>query len=202
MQFHNYIEQVLGNKVAVSLLRTMIKYQGKVFTIRGLANTANVSANETALTIHDFEKLGIVRVQPVGRAHQLSLNKKNYILSKIIEPIFDSEKRTLEELLQILKKHLDKKKVVISAALFGSVVKGEEKKDSDIDLLIISNDFEAASEVVSTAVVEVIEMFQSELAPIIFTERKFTSKKNSDLAHSIIENYIMVCGKDLVSIIK
>lgn len=202
MQFHDYIEQVLGNKVAVSLLRTMIKYQGKVFTIRGLANTANVSANETALTIHDFEKLGIVRVQPVGRAHQLSLNKKNYILSKIIEPIFDSEKRTLEELLQILKKHLDKKKVVISAALFGSVVKGEEKKDSDIDLLIISNDFEAASEVVSTAVAEVVEIFQSELAPIIFTERKFTSKKNSDLAHSIIENYIMVCGKDLVSIIK
>jgi len=163
MQFHDYLEQVLGNRVVIGLLRAMIRYPGKIFTIRGLARTASVSVNETALTIHDFEKLGIIKVQPIGRAHQISFNKKNYILNKVIEPIFKAEEKTLEELLKILKKNLDKK-VIISAALFGSIVKREEKEDSDIDVLIISNDFDAASEIVSTAIVEVTEMFQTELA--------------------------------------
>ena len=201
MQFHDYLEQVLGNRVAIGLLRAMIRYHGKIFTIRGLAKTANVSVNGTALTIHDFEKLGIIRVQPIGRAHQLSFNKKNYILNKIIEPIFKAEEKTLEELLKILKKNLDKK-IIISAALFGSVVKREEKKDSDIDVLIISNDFDAASEIVSTAIVEVTEMFQTELAPIIFSQKEFVSKKNSDLVRSIIANHIMICGKNLESMTK
>ena len=201
MQFHDYLEQVLGNRVAIGLLRAMIRYPGKIFTIRGLAKTANVSVNGTALTIHDFEKLGIIKVQPIGRAHQLSFNKKNYILNKIIEPIFKAEEKTLEELLKILKKNLDKK-IIISAALFGSVVKREEKKDSDIDVLIISNDFDAASEIVSTAIVEVTDMFQTELAPIIFSQKEFVSKKNSNLKHSIIANHIMICGKNLESMTK
>lgn len=202
MQFHGYLKQVLGNRVAINLLRAMIKHPSKIFTIRGLARTASVSVNETALTIHDFEKLGIIKVQPIGRAHQLSFNKKNYILNKIIEPIFKAEEKTLEELLKTLKKNLDKNKVIISAALFGSVVKGEEKEDSDIDVLIISNDFDAASEIVSTAIVEVTEMFQTELAPIIFSQKEFVSKKNSSLGHSIIANHIMICGKDLESMTK
>jgi len=153
------------------------------------------------LRAHDFEKLGIIKVQPIGRAHQLSFNKKNYILNKIIEPIFKAEEKTLEELLKILKKNLDKK-IIISAALFGSVVKREEKKDSDIDVLIISNDFDAASEIVSTAIVEVTDMFQTELAPIIFSQKEFVSKKNSNLKHSIIANHIMICGKNLESMTK
>ncbi len=202
MKFRNYLEQVLGNKVAISLLRTMVRYPAKIFTIRGLARTANASVNETALTIRDFERLGIIKVQPIGRAHQLSLNKKNYILNKIIEPSFKAEENTLSELLKVLKKNLDKKKVIISAALFGSVVKGKEKQDSDIDLLIISNDFDLANEIVSGAVIEVTEMFQTDLAPIIFSQKELVSKKNGNLVSSIIANHIMICGKDLESIIK
>lgn len=202
MKFRDYLEQVLGNKVAISLLRTMVRYPAKIFTIRGLARTASASVNETALTIRDFERLGIIKVQPIGRAHQLSLNKKNYILNKIVEPIFKAEENTLEELLKVLKKNLDKKKVIISAALFGSVVKGEEKQDSDIDVLIISNDFDEANEIVSGAVVEVTEMFQTNLAPIIFSQKELASKKNGNLLRSIIANHILICGKDLESIIK
>jgi len=87
MRFHDYLEQAVGNKIAISLLRTMVKFQGKIFTVRSLARTAKVSHNEAALTIHELEKLGIIRIQPIGRAYHLHLNKKNYILNKIIEPI-------------------------------------------------------------------------------------------------------------------
>ncbi len=202
MQFRDYLEQVLGNKAAIRLLRTMVRYQAKIFTKRGLARTANVSVNEAALTIRDFEDLGIVRIQPVGRSHQISLNKKNYIFNKIIEPIFKIEKETLDVLLKVLKKNLDEKKIIISAALFGSVVKGKEKPDSDIDILVISNDFDAASQIVSNALVEVAEVFHAQLAPIIFSEKELESKKKSGLIRSIITNHVIICGKNLESMIQ
>ncbi|WKT57920.1 nucleotidyltransferase domain-containing protein [Candidatus Nitrosotenuis chungbukensis] len=148
MLLHVYLEHVLGNKVAIALLRTMIRYRGKVFTVRGLANTAHVSINETALTVHDLEKLGIINIQPIGRAYHLELNEKSHIFNKIIEPIVNAEKNTISELIQTLRKHLDTKKI-ITAAIFGSVASAEEKIDSDIDLLIISNDHDHAIALVS-----------------------------------------------------
>src|SRR5438445_9311322 len=139
MLLDRYLEETLGNKVAITLLRTMVNYRAKIFTIRGLAQEAKVSPNEAALIIHALENFGIVRIQPVGRAYQLELNKKSYILNKVIEPIIESEKTTLTEMLDLLKKCLDTKKI-ITAVIFGSVVKGQEKIDSDIDLLVVSND--------------------------------------------------------------
>jgi len=201
MKFHKYLEQVLGSKTAISIIRTMVKYRGKIFTVRSLAKEAKVSHNETALIIDDLEREGIVRIQPVGRAYQLCLNEKNYILKNILEPILNAEKNTFEELLQTLKKYLDTKKI-ISAALFGSITKREEKNESDIDLLLISNNFEYANSAASNAAEEVLEVFYGKISPIIFSEKEFLSKKNNNLIRSIIANHTMICGKDLIGIIK
>jgi predicted nucleotidyltransferase len=196
MLLHRYIEEVLGNKVGITLLRTMINYQGKIFTIRGLAEEAKVTPNEAALTIHDLERFGIVKIQPVGRAYQLDLNKKSYILDKIIEPIIKSEKNTFTELLVLLKKHLDTKKIV-SAAIFGSVVKGQEKVDSDIDLLVISNDHDHAISQISKTSEQTFSIFHGSISPIIFTEKEFKAKQKEALIRSIIDNHILICGKSI-----
>ncbi|MGI0009831.1 MAG: nucleotidyltransferase domain-containing protein [Nitrosopumilaceae archaeon] len=188
------MEEILGNKVAITLLRTMVNYRGKIFTIRGLAEEAKVSPNETALIIHELENFGIVKIQPVGRAYQLELNKKSYILNKVIEPIIEAEKNTLDELVILLKKYLDTKKIV-SALIFGSVVKGQEKIDSDIDLLVISNDHDHAIAQISEASEQVFSTFHSGLSPIIFTDKEFKAKQKGSLIQSIIDNHILICGK-------
>ncbi|MGC1425942.1 MAG: nucleotidyltransferase domain-containing protein [Nitrosotalea sp.] len=193
---HRYLEEVLGNKISITLLRTMINYKGKIFTVRGLAEQAKVTPNEAALTIHDLERLGIVKIQPVGRAYQLDLNKKSYILNKIIEPIIESEKNTLTEILGLLKKHLDTKKI-ITAVIFGSVVKGQEKIDSDIDLLVVSNDREHAIAQISEATEQIFSIFHGSISPIIFAEKEFKTKQKESLIRSIIDNHILICGKSI-----
>lgn len=60
--------------------------------------------------------------------------------------------------------------IIISAALFGSVAKGKEKPDSDIGILVISNDFDAASQIVADALVA--EVFHTHLAPITFSQKE------------------------------
>jgi len=174
----------------------MINYKGKIFTVRGLAEQAKVTPNEAALTIHDLERFGIVKIQPVGRAYQLDLNKKSYILNKIIEPIIESEKNTLTEILGLLKKHLDTKKI-ITAVIFGSVVKGQEKIDSDIDLLVVSNDREHAIAQISEATEQIFSIFHGSISPIIFAEKEFKTKQKESLIRSIIDNHILICGKSI-----
>ncbi len=196
MLLHRYLEEVLGNKVGITLLRTMINYQGKIFTVRGLAEEAKVTPNEAALTIHDLERLGIIKIQPIGRAYQLELNKKSYILNKIIEPIIESEKNTLVELLAILKKHLDSKKI-ITAVIFGSVVKGQEKIDSDMDLLVVSNDRDHVIAQISKAIEQIFSIFHGSISPIVFTEKEFKAKQKESLIRSIIDNHILICGKSI-----
>ena len=193
MLLHRYLEDVLGNKASIALLRTMINYHGKIFTIRGLAEEAKVTPNEAALTVHDLERFGIIKIQPVGRAYQLELNMKSYILHKIIEPIIKSEKNTVSELLELLKKYLDTTKI-FSAAIFGSIVTGQEKIDSDIDLLVISNDHEHAIKQISEVEEQVFSIFHGSVSPIVFTKKEFKSKQKSPLIRSIIDNHILICG--------
>lgn len=201
MMLHKYLEQVLGNKGSISVLRALIGHRGRVFTIRGLAEDAGISHTEAASTINDLEKLGIVQIQPVGKAHQISLNKKSYVLNKILEPIFKVEQNSLQEILTILKKNLGSKKI-ISAVIFGSVARGEEKEDSDIDLLIISNDYDQAIEYVSKIAEEISLLFHIKVSHMIFSEKQIRSKKNSDLINSIIKDHILITGKDLADIVK
>ncbi len=201
MMLHKYLEQVLGNKGSISVLRALIGHKGRVFTIRGLAEDAGISHTESASTVNDLERLGIVQVQPVGKAHQVSLNKKSYVLNKIIEPIFKAEPHLFQELLAIFQKNLNSKKI-ISAVIFGSVARGEEKEDSDIDLLIISNDYDYAIESVSKIAEETSLAFHAKVSHVIFSEKQFRTKKNNDLIKSIVKDHILITGKELADITK
>ena len=200
MKLHEYLEQVLGNKISISVLRVLVHHKGKIFTIRRLAEDAGASHPEVSTTVEELEKFGIVQIQPVGRAHQVSLNEKSYVLNEIVEPILKAEEKTLDKVILVLKDYLSTKKIT-SAAIFGSVSIGKEKEDSDIDVLVISNDFEHGSMLISNAGQEIFLKFHSKISPIIFSEAEFKSKKKKNtLIHSIIDNYIMVYGKDLMSL--
>ncbi|HEX9846343.1 MAG TPA: nucleotidyltransferase domain-containing protein [Candidatus Nitrosotenuis sp.] len=201
MKLHKYLEGVLGNKGAISVLRALVNHRGRTYTIRRLAKDAGISHTETSATIQDLEKLGIVQVQPIGKAYNISLNEKSYVLANIIEPVLDVEKKSLDQVISICKKHLSSKKI-ISAVIFGSVARGEEKEDSDIDLLIISNDFDKAIEIVSRLSEEMSLAFHTRISHITFSEKKLRSKRNSDLIRSIIKEHILVSGKELEDLIK
>ncbi|MGI0088407.1 MAG: nucleotidyltransferase domain-containing protein [Nitrosotalea sp.] len=199
MKLHKYLEQVLGNKISISTLRVLVHYKGKIFTIRRLAQDAGASHPEVSATVEELEKFGIVQIQPVGRAHQISLNEKSYVLNEIIAPILRAEGKTLARIISILKDHLNTKKIT-SSVIFGSVSKGEEKEDSDIDVLVISDDFDHATEAIANASEDVALCFHTSVSPIIFTKKEFLSKKKGDLIHSILSNHIHITGLELEKI--
>jgi len=201
MQFHDYLESLLGSRVSIRLVRALINYAGKIFTVRKLAEAAGVSSSEAALVVQELEKFGILKIQPVGRSYLISLNNKSYILAKILKPTIKAEEGTLDELVSILNRNLNDKSI-ISAVLFGSVAMKREREDSDIDVLVISNDFEAASGFTSKAREDISSIFNSRLSPLIMSERELLAKKNDRLVSSILHNHIIIKGKELKEVIR
>ena len=199
MKFHKYLERLIGNRVSISILRSLLDYKGRIFTVRSLADVSNVSKTETAVIIEELEKFGVIRIQPIGKAYHLTLNEKSYVFNKIVKPLLAAEKKTLEELVLLLKNHLSTEKI-ISAAIFGSISRAEEKEDSDVDLLVISDDFDHATKAITSASEEVSLVFHSKLSPVIFSKKEFVSKKGSTLVRSIINSYILIAGKELKDI--
>jgi predicted nucleotidyltransferase len=200
MKFHGHLEQLFGSRVSIRIIRTLVNYSGKVFTVRKLAEEAGVSSSEAALIVQQLEKQGIVRLQPVGRSYLVSLNEKSYVLNKILRPIVQAEKATLGELVSILRRDLSSDNIV-SAVIFGSVARMNEREDSDIDVLVVSNDFDSASEAVARVLEEVSLIFHNRLSPLILSEEELRTKKDGRLVRSILEKYIVVAGRDLKELV-
>lgn len=201
MQLHVYLEQLLGSKPSIKILRTLVRYKGRIFTIRKLAREAGISHPNASDTVTRLEHLGIVHMQPIGRSHQVTLNERNHILKKIVEPMFMAEEQTFDQMIISLKNHLSIKEI-ISAAVFGSASRGQEKEGSDIDVFVISNDFDGAISAVSDAGEEIFVKFHGNISPIIFSEAELVSKKNDALTRSILDNHTMICGQNLGDVLK
>lgn len=201
MKMHEYLEHLLGSSTTITVLRTLVRYRGKTFTVRSLAQDAGASHPSVSETVNKLESFGVVHVQPIGRSHSVSLNEKSYILKKIIVPMFGAEECTLDQMISVLKRRLSVEKN-ISAAVFGSVTKGQEKKNSDIDVLVVCDDFDAAITAVADAGGEIFERFHGRVSPIIFSLSELRSKKKSSLVQSILDSHTMVHGRSVEDILK
>ncbi len=196
MSLHDYLDVTIGGRASIKILRTLVRYKGKVFTVRELARNSGVSHPEVSKVLKNLERRGVVRLQPVGRAYQVILNEESYVFRSALEPLIKAEENTLNALVSEIQPFF-KKRGIISVAIFGSVAKGLDTEASDVDILIIAEDREAANDSVARASAAAISKFGVGLSPLIMCRLEFIKSQNRDLLKSILSSYRMVWGKDL-----
>ena len=196
MALHDYLDEVLGSKASVRVLRALVRYKGKVFTVRELARVSGVSHPAVSTVVKDLERRGIVKLQPVGRAHQVILNGESYALKSIVEPMVKAEENTLSMLVATIRLFFKEERVT-SVAIFGSVAKGLETRTSDVDLLVVTDDRESANDSASRASTASLARFGIGLSPFISTRAQFVRRQRGDFARSVMASYRMVLGKDI-----
>ncbi len=196
MSLHEYASVVVGSDASVRLLRSLVTYRGKIFTMRELARTAKVSHPEASRILKRLEKKAVVKLQPVGRARLASRNAESYVLTRMIEPIFRAEKETLPDIVATVASIFRASRAV-SIAIYGSVARGAETERSDVDLLVVTDDREQAIERASRANSAISSRFGVALSPLIISEQAFAERGHAELVNSILDSYILVCGEDL-----
>jgi predicted nucleotidyltransferase len=127
-----------------------------------------------------FYNINLVRLKRYGRTFAWSANEESYLYVKLRQVIKDI--MAIEPLRDLKAFLLQKLKMtgVISAYIFGSVSKGREKEDSDIDLFVVALDESVKKTLVDKldrAGLECLRIFGNALSPYVLTQSEYGSKR-------------------------
>lgn len=185
------MERVFGSKVKVRILRAMFRFSGKTFTARELADFIKVSHTPVLKSLDDLQGMNIITIEKHGTAKLLRLNRDSALYNHL-KKVFDMETQPINDLKEVFSDIS-----AVSIALFGSIAREEEDMNSDIDLLVISNNKRAARKILIEKQNYISKTFGNVLRPYIITEKEFRKKRDSRLIMNIIKNHIMVKGAGL-----
>ena len=137
MRFHNVFDDVLGNKTKVKLLRAFHTYPGKEFTESELQRIAGIPQASIHRNVKSLLENGLLERKRIGKANLYSLNKE-HTLHPALNKVFNDERNLLKELKKQIKTEVTEDPEIQLAVLFGSLTKGSERPDSDVDLFIVT----------------------------------------------------------------
>lgn len=188
MKFHISLLDVLNSKTKVKIIRFLLAHEASM-SEREIASVLKVSHMSINRTMHDLAELNFVNFVTIGKAHLWRVNHKSYafkVLSELIKGV-SVIKEPLDDFKSILLKNLPKtllKRVV----LFGSVAKGSERANSDIDIFILVKDNQSKKKLepqIEKLSNVCFEVYGNRLAPYLLTEQKLRQKKNLKLISEI-----------------
>lgn len=187
MKFHGFLEELLGSKAKISILRTLTRFPAKSFTGRELARLVNISASRTLEILRLFKEYGLVNQSRLGKTLQWNLNSQA-LLVKEISPILSMEIRVFEHLKTTLKKALNSDEGVLAVALFGSIVRGEERPNSDVDVFILvkeEKDKPRIAQRVRDLNLKTLSIYGNVISEIIYSQKEYHQKRKNKFVQQI-----------------
>lgn len=129
------LEYILNSSIRVKILQLMVRRQDWLFSESEISR----ELKEPKTTVHRQIKLlrdyNLLLNYKKGNNTVYRLNEKNYIVKKMLEPLFLEEDKAVIELSKEFCNKVAKSNLCI---LFGSAPKGQMKPTSDADIAIIS----------------------------------------------------------------
>ena len=195
---------LLGAPSHIAILRTL-HASGTGMTGRQIARMSGVAVQATHDALARFEEIGLVHWLAVGRAHLYQLNHDHYLFAKGILPLLEAEQEFRTRIKAILRRTLEGH--VISAVIFGSTARGDDRPDSDLDLLLIveqRKDREKAQDRADAAFDRLKKEFGVTLSAISFGRGEFVAgyQKGKSFFQTVVKEGETVAGKELSEVIR
>jgi predicted nucleotidyltransferase len=186
MEFHDFLEDILGSPSKIRILRFLVKSKRREFTGREISKAAGVSPPRTIEILNAFEDFGLVQSRSAGRSVLWNLNPHSRIVRDILAPMFKKEEGFLEEAKAKIWKSI--KDLSKEAILFGSAARVEEGAAGDLDVFIKVKNERARKEVlarIDEIQMEMIRQFNIVVSPLVYTEKEAREKEGSELMREI-----------------
>lgn len=81
---------------------------------------------------------------------------------------------------------------IIKIILFGSVARGDDTEESDIDILIISNDWEQIDSLITDEVFKVVLDTEELISPYVLSEEQFNETKDFNFLTNVLEEGVVI----------
>lgn len=188
MKFHISLLDILNSKVKIKIIKFLLTHEASM-SEREIASILKVSHMSINRTMRELADLNFVNFITVGKAHLWKVNQKSYaykVLSGLIKRV-SNIKEPIEDLKKILLKELPKK-LIKRIVLFGSVAKGTEKTNSDIDIFILVKDNRSKEKIESS--LEKLsnlcfDIYGNRLAPYVLCDQEIKQRKNLKIISEI-----------------
>jgi len=118
------------------LLRAFFTYPEKGFTESELERIAGIPQASVHRNVKSLMDNGLLDRKRIGKANLYSLNRE-HILYKLLSSNFEAERNVLVELKNMIEESVKSLPQIELAVLFGSILKGMERADSDVDIFIL-----------------------------------------------------------------
>jgi predicted nucleotidyltransferase len=186
MRFHSPLTGILGSPIRVALLRVFTRFPTRGMSGRELAGVIGASPSQTNAALSSLMAEGLVHPEVVGRSHIWRFSTE-HVLADPLTKIFETEAELPDLLMQALRRALERLPAE-KAALFGSVARGDEGPDSDIDLFVQVRDDVTKGQVVdalSSASAGFALRFGNVLSSFVLTRSQVARRANPSLARNI-----------------
>ncbi len=188
MRFYLPLGDLFKSETKLKIIKFLLDHEAAM-SEREIASILKISHMSVNRTLRDLNGLNLVSYMTIGKAHLWKVNRQSYtyaMLRKLMDQV-----RSIKDPLQTLKQMILKRlslKPVQRIVLFGSVVQGTEKPDSDIDLCIVIKNNEGKQEV-ETALdklsIECLEKFGNRFSPYLLTDQELRQKKGLEVIAAV-----------------
>jgi predicted nucleotidyltransferase len=136
------MKNILYNRNSLTILSYLGKNRFDEFLYGSkIASDLGINQGGTSLILREFEHIGILKGKSVGKTLVYTVNQDHPLLRsfRVFENMVE-----LNSLIESIKPYC--KKII----LFGSCAKGEDNKDSDFDLFILTGEIEKIRTLISS----------------------------------------------------
>lgn len=168
-------------KVVLKLIKNK-----KPYSIRDLAKEAHIGVSTAKTCLDYLHNEDFLKKKVIGNTYQFTL--KNNFLTKQLKILFSLSEISKSDLTkELIKKYPS----ILTILIYGSVAKGEDAKNSDIDLLIISR------EKIKLVPLKAERKLNRELTIIVYTISEWREKAKIDkiFYDNIIANNLILYGE-------
>jgi predicted nucleotidyltransferase len=197
------LDVVLGAPSHIAVLRALRHAVGGL-TGREVARQARIAPCAAMGSLGRLESAGVVRRRPAGRAYLFELCGNRLLVKEGLLPLLDLEARMRGRAREILAKAFGRE--VVSAVIFGSVARGEDRPESDMDLCLVverPQDKDRASGQAGAASSALAEELGITLSAILFTRSEFVQgyRRQEEFYRNVVREGERVSGRDLGEVV-
>jgi predicted nucleotidyltransferase len=183
-------KEIMGSKTRQIIFKAFFDNPDEEFYTRQLASMHKVSAGTLHRELKKLVSIEMLSSRNVGNIKLFSLNKKSPIYEELKNIYYKTE-----GVIKYVRDVVLKIKGIKTAFIYGSFAKGDERKDSDIDLFLIGDDID--DDTLISAISDLERELFKEINYTSYTEteyKKEKSKKGSFVAEVVKGKKVFVKG--------
>jgi len=204
MKITKPLDNILNTEVKIKILRFLCR-TGAEWNGRQIAKEIGVTPKAAHTALNTLNREKVLFLRNMGKTHVYSLNEDNFLVSKLLKPLFLKEDNILGDIIKVIKRKISaskSKRVIISVAIFGSISKRQDHPSSDIDITVIVKNAKAKTiteRLFEEIGLKISKAFGNIISPYINTKAGFKAKykKGLPVIKNILKSHTLIYGESL-----